>query len=203
MGTIKDITGQKFNRLLVVNYSHKSDNGKPCWNVRCDCGNELKVIGALLKNGNTKSCGCLRKEITSALNAKHNLSKNNVYVTWQNLIQRCTNIKSEHYKDYGGRGIKVCDRWFSFENFYYDMGVRPKGMSIDRIDVNGDYCKENCRWSTQKEQCNNKRSNLLIMYRGKIKTLMQWSEELGIKYSTLNSRINRSKWTIEKALSVI
>jgi len=174
---------------------------KSYWNVVCSCGSKFIVIGRALTSGNTKSCGCLRKEITSERFAKHLLCKTATYTSWANLIQRCTNINSSHYKDYGGRGITICEKWLTFTGFYEDMGDRPEGMSLDRKDNDGNYNKENCKWSTQKEQCNNKRSNHMMVYRGKTQTLGQWADELGMEYSTLNSRVNRSKWSIGKALS--
>ncbi len=117
------------------------------------------------------------------------------------MIDRCTNKNVRNYKDYGGRGISICNRWLSFENFYKDMGPKPKkSMSIDRIDNNGNYESSNCRWATQKEQCNNKRGNNIINYNGKTQTMTQWAEEIGIKLPTLHKRITKYGWSIKKAI---
>jgi hypothetical protein len=118
------------------------------------------------------------------------------------MIQRCTNSNYTYYKDYGGRGIKVCDRWLnSFEDFLADMREAPKGLSLDRIDNNGDYTPENCRWATIKEQCNNTRCNHLLTYNGKTQSISQWANELGTKWITLYKRINTYGWSVDRALS--
>jgi hypothetical protein len=119
------------------------------------------------------------------------------------MIQRCTNPNSEYYADYGGRGITVCEDWLKFENFYRDMGDRPsKDHSIDRSDNNGNYCKDNCRWRTNKEQQNNRGNNRLLEFNGTTKTVAGWSESVGIKYDTLYSRL-RLGWSIEEALTTL
>jgi len=121
------------------------------------------------------------------------------YAIYQNIKQRCHNIHSESYSKYGGRGIKVCDRWLeSFENFYEDMGAKPEGKSVDRIDNNKGYCKENCRWATPKEQSRNTRRNVVIEHKGVSKTLAEWAEDSHVHYGTFVSRIRRG-WDIEEA----
>ena len=117
---------------------------------------------------------------------------------WLSMRNRCLNLKAQHYKDYGGRGISICDRWNSFENFLNDMGEAPKGFSLDRIDNNGDYCPENCRWATMQMQCRNRRSNRLIEFRGVSKTLTEWAEILGLSRAMLNTRLSNWK-DVEKA----
>jgi hypothetical protein len=125
------------------------------------------------------------------------------YKTWAGMIQRCTNKNRKNYKYYGGRGINVCDKWLTFEGFYDDMNDRPEGMTIDRIDNNGNYCKENCKWSTNTDQHNNTRSNINITYNGKTQTITQWSNELGININTLRYRLFYSKWSMEKSFTTI
>jgi hypothetical protein len=117
------------------------------------------------------------------------------------MMQRCYNSKNSGYKNYGGRGIKVCDRWHTFENFFEDMGKRPKGLTLDRKDNNGDYCLENCRWATAKEQMNNNRNNNWLTHEGETRNITQWAGIIGISRNTLGKRLNFYKWSIEKTLS--
>lgn len=133
-------------------------------------------------------------------NYSHGMAKSKVYAVWCGMIKRCFNEKDSNYPIYGARGIKVCDEWLKFENFFNDMGNRPEGMSIDRIDVNGDYNKSNCKWSTRKEQARNTRTNRFIEFNGDNKCLMEWSEVTGISVGTIWYRLN-SGWTIEKTLT--
>lgn len=193
-----DLTGKKYNNLTVKNIVIVKN--QTCWNVKCDCGNEFVILGHRLKNGSIKSCGCIRKKNTLLRNTTHNLTGTPSYYTWSGMIQRCTNVKSKHYKDYGGRGITVCDKWLKFEGFFEDMGERPNGLTLDRKDNDGNYCKENCRWSTKEEQSNNSRSTRQITYNGKTQTLTEWSKELGIKRNVLNFRLFRN-WSIERAFT--
>ena len=126
----------------------------------CECGNEKVVVLNSLRSGATRSCGCYRKEVTTQTKTIHGLWKHPLYKTWADMKTRCYNTKDKYYKDYGGRGIKVCDRWIkSFPNFLQDMGERPTGYSIDRINNDGNYEPSNCRWATNKEQQNNQRRN--------------------------------------------
>lgn len=132
---------------------------------------------------------------------KHGKIHTRVYKTWTNMKQRCLNPNSSAYKDYGGRGIKVCDRWLSFENFLDDMGDRPEGMSIDRKGNNGNYEPNNCRWATPKKQNNNRRDNVRIKFYGMDLTLPEWGELLNIKSRTLWMRLNGHGWSIQKTLT--
>lgn len=132
----------------------------------------------------------------------HGVCKIPGHNSWCGMIQRCTNPKNPKWHRYGGRGIKVCDRWLKFENFYEDMGEKPKGLSIDRINNDGDYCPENCRWATPKEQARNKSTSRNITFNGRTQTLEAWSEEIGISSRALECRLFRLGWEVEKAFTI-
>jgi hypothetical protein len=197
-----NITGMKFGRLTALspNGHDVSPSRKHIlWACICDCGKTVDVRLNALRSGVAKSCGCIKKEGNS--NRKHGMTKTPEYMTWARIKARCTNPKNQDFLDYGGRGIKMCESWLnSFENFFKDMGERPDGMrSIDRIDVNGDYCKENCRWATDYTQSRNKRNNRNLEFNGLEMCITDWSRHLGINVSTLIQRLR--EWPLEKALS--
>jgi hypothetical protein len=175
-----DLTGHKYNLLTVVEFSHKIGY-KLYWKCVCECGGQTIVQTSNLRKGNVKSCGCL-KILASIRNAKatatHNMSKTPEWKTWKSLRSRC---KDKNNPDYGGRGISYTPRWEVFLNFLEDMGFRPEGASLDRIDPNGNYCKENCRWATHKEQMRNRRITRRLKFPdGSLKSLSQAADELGI-----------------------
>lgn len=148
-----DLTGRRFGRLIVTEYVGKDRWRKSLWLCLCICGKEKRTSGHHLLSGDTKSCGCSR--------TKHNHTKrkwqSKTYQVWRSMKQRCTNPNDSSYKNYGGRGITFCKRWLKFENFLDDMGEKPRGLSIDRINNNGNYNKRNCQWATPKQQANNRR----------------------------------------------
>jgi len=196
--------GDKFNRLTAVKFDHRDKWRGQYWLFRCNCENEKVISSSRVITGRTKSCGCLQRETARDLgnkNKTHKSTGTKIYGIWQAMKARCNNQHTLAYKNYGGRGIKVCKRWEKFENFYKDMGEAPKGMSIDRIDNNGNYEPKNCRWATRVEQANNTRSNHLLTYKGKTQNIAQWAKEIGISYFTLKSRIILYKWSVEKALT--
>lgn len=151
-----DLRGKTFGRLKVLHISHSAKNGDILWKCECSCGNIILIRASNLKSGNTSSCGCLAIDIRTS----HNMSGIPEYKVWEGIIQRCTNPKTSNYNDYGGRGIKVCQRWFNFKYFIEDMGRRPSSKyKIDRIDNNGNYEPNNCRWVTQSIQSKNSRNH--------------------------------------------
>jgi hypothetical protein len=204
---IKDLTGQKFGKLKVLNFSHKDIYYY--WNCLCDCGNYHITSSASLKNGAT-SCGCYRKElVTTHGKSTENGIKTPEYEAYINARKRCTNINDKSYQNYGGRGITVCDRWLEsdgkgFENFLKDMGEPEGGYSLDRIDNNLGYLPTNCRWVTDKIQCNNTRANIFITAFGETKTIAQWVEDerCSISWNGLSRRINDG-WEYEIAITAL
>lgn len=198
----ENLTGKRFGRLTVIEFSHK-ENNKIFWKCKCDCGNETIVRADGLKTGHAKSCGCYNKERVSETKGalQHGLTDTKIYGTWFNIKARCYNPSCEQYRNYGGRGIKMCDEWLEdvseFAKWSYENGYN-ENLTIDRIDVNKDYEPSNCRWTTWKEQANNKRNNRYIEYNGEVKTLKEWCELYDLKYNTVKRRIYRG-WEIEEA----
>lgn len=202
MSRVKNIIGKTFGRLYVIKYVFSNKNKKRIYLCQCSCGKRKNVIGANLLKGSSKSCGCLFIELLIKRRYKHGLSKTTEHNIWTLMKARCNTKKGIPFKNYGKRGIKVCSKWKnSFEHFYKDMGPRPSKLySLDRIDNNKGYFKENCRWATRKEQNNNTRSNIIITYKGISKSISNWAHYLGVNRETIASRI-RYGFPIESILN--
>ena len=200
-----DLTGQKFNRLTAIRQDGRS--GKHMlWACVCDCGSGIEkyVRASELVAGTVRSCGCLVKEqarenIRTKLTT-HGKASSRVYSIWLSMKNRCLRKSYKQYKDYGGRGIKIDERWMNFEAFYADMGDPPSDdHTIERRNNNGNYEPNNCYWATRAQQSVNRRTNRLIEYEGRTQTITQWSRELGIPQMTISNRLRRG-WSIEDAL---
>jgi hypothetical protein len=197
-----DLVGQTFGRLLVVARVESTRHGKRRWLVECTCGVRKEVTGGNLTTGQVLSCGCLSRERTTQRNTTHGLHSRAEYEVWKSLRQRCFNPHKANFRDYGGRGIKVCERWESFSNFLADMGPPPTpAHSIDRVNNDGDYEPANCRWATIAEQCNNTRANVVFESGGKRMTMSQWARASGIGLTTIHGRLRRG-WPGAQAVSV-
>jgi len=203
-----DLTGKKFGKLTAL--EKIKINGLYHWKCRCDCGNEKTVVAGNLKRKikPTKSCGCLNNEVPRKgidnPNYKHGNALNGVRSRmlniWSGMMRRCHDKNDANYPNYGARGIVVCERWQTFSNFLEDMKDAPVGLSLDRIDNNKGYSKENCRWATNTQQTRNCRSNVILEHNGAAKPLSVWAEDTGINYFTLYSRIKKLGWNVDKAL---
>jgi hypothetical protein len=190
-----DITGQRFSRLSVLRYAG-SVRRKPHWICKCDCGTELAVRGDMLKCGNTQSCGCLKiDKATKHGHSNYNKPPSRTYVTWNAMHARCKEGGSYH-----AQGTRVCERWTSFEAFLEDMGERPEGMTIERIDSAGDYEPTNCRWANALEQSRNRKSSRFITHAGVTVTVSEWAERLNIPSATLHDRL-RLGWSHERIVT--
>jgi len=210
MSKFIDLIGQRFNKLIVTEKVINNKNNRVKWLCLCNCGKTTVVNACDLKSGHTKSCGCLKKELfgTGVGSTKHGhtllKTKSKTYSSWCNIIARCTNSNNPAYKDHGGRGITICERWTDkkngFINFLEDMGEGPRGLSVDRIDNNLGYYKENCHWINSKDQSINKRNTRLETFNNKIQCRSIWEEEYNLPHGTLHRRIDKLGWSIEKAL---
>lgn len=181
-----NLVGEKFGRLVVKSRADNSPSGQARWNCVCECSGVKIVHGYDLRSGKVSSCGCLHIESIT----RHGKSRTPEYRAWSNMKERCKNPSCNHFAHYGGRGITVCEEWESFEIFFGDMGVRPSdGYSLDRIDNNKGYSKDNCRWSLHVDQMNNRRINKIISFNGSDCTIGQLSSKTGIHRNTLDYRI--------------
>lgn len=198
-----DLTGQIFNKLTVIKRVDNIIYDKPCvaYLCKCNCGKEKIIAAKSLKSGLTTSCGCVQKEITSNHFKKHGLTGSKEHNIWKSMIQRCHNKNNSKFKYYGERGITVCDEWRnSFEKFLLDMGNKPINKSLDRIDNDKGYFKENCKWATLVQQMNNRRNNRMLTLNNKTQNLQQWSIELNIDHRILRKRL-RDGWSDEDILT--
>lgn len=196
-----DLRGRKFNYLTVIDFYGLDKKQNTKWKCECRCGNIVIVSASNLVTNHSKSCGCLKKDFPNA--KTHGMKKTRTYRIWTGMISRCCNKNHKQFPDYGGRGIFVCDRWKSFVCFFEDMGEITKGMSIDRIDNDDGYYKENCRLSLPIEQANNKRNNVLISAKGKTLTASQWARETGLMAHTIRARKRVLGWPDDDCLKPI
>ena len=199
-----NLTGQKFGRLTVLNELHNYHKKGVYWLCKCECGNLTEVKGTCLTHGHTKSCGCLNRDITRNRNTIHGAHGSRLYTIWQAMKDRCYNVNFKRYKDYGGRGVAVCDEWKNDFKAFHDWAKNngyADNLSIDRIDVNGNYEPNNCRFITLKQQNRNRRSNINVNINGVTKCLTEWCETLGVKYPTALYRIHHN-WSVERALEL-
>lgn len=208
MWNFQDLTGQCFGSLTVIkradDYISPSGNKIVQWLCRCDCGNEKTVMGASLKRGRTRSCGCLQKELWHSRITKHGKHDSRLYHIWLGILTRCYTKNHHSYKHYGERGVAICDQWRNDFQAFYEWAMANgynDELSIDRVDVNGDYSPHNCRWVSQTVQANNKRNNHYITHNGETKSMAEWAREYGTPYSVLCGRICKLKWSVEEALT--
>lgn len=194
-----DLSGRRFGRLTVQAEAGRNAKKGVMWQCLCDCGNTTVVASTNLIQGHTQSCGCLHRE----QNITHGATDTKLYGVWINVKTRCNNPRNRAYPQYGGRGIRLCEEWESFQNFQ-NWAIKSgyvDGLTLDRIDVNGNYSPENCRWVDMKTQQNNRRNNHVIEFNGVRKTLSEWSEATGLSSSTLRTRLSILGWPIERALT--
>lgn len=189
----KDLAGKRFGRLIAVKFVQDAASAKvpTRWNCICDCGAEVIVRGSNLLSGRTKSCGCLALEKQRSYYKTHGQSGSRLYHIWSNMRSRCYNHKTKAYRNYGGRGISVCKEWDSFELFY-DWAMQSgyeDTLTLDRINVDGDYEPNNCRWTTFAEQQRNKQNTVRVLFRGEVKSVGEWAEDLGCKHYEVFKRI--------------
>ena len=203
MATFKDLTGQRFGRLVVVSLENKQQSGnreRYYWRCKCDCGKDHVVRTDGLTSGGVQSCGCLHVESAIKNVSKHHSHKQSrtpIYETWQGMKKRCFNPNCKCYSRYGGRGITVCDEWRNNFQAFYDYVSKlehfgEEGYTLDRIDNDGDYAPCNVRWADAKRQCRNRRSNVVVDYHGESMTVMEAAEHSGINYGCLTRRIKRN-----------
>lgn len=195
MAKLIDLTGNKYNKLTIVERRGSDKNGHPLWLCKCDCGNYKIYRGDKVKTGKIKSCGCL-------IGQHHGLCNTRLYKIFDGMKERCYNKNKSNYKYYGARGIQICDEWLTdFIKFYVwatENGYK-ENLTIDRIDPNGNYEPDNCRWVTKLEQANNKRNNVHITYNGKTQTISQWCNELGLKNRIVYDRKHKG-WSDKECL---
>ena len=205
---MEDLTGKKFGKLIVLEFSYEKffncGTKHNYWLCKCECGNKKIISANNLKNNHTQSCGCLPKEKAKNNFTTHNLSNTLLYRKYSGIKRRCYNKNEKSYNNYGGRGIIMCDEWKNDFKAFYDWSMMhgyADNLTIDRIDVNGNYEPNNCRWITNKEQQNNKRNNHYITYNNETHTITEWAKKLNISVKALSWRVNNKKWSLEKAMT--
>lgn len=202
MSKIHALAGKRFGKLTVIHTSGERRRGQIVWVCKCDCGIVKNIPSYSLTSGGVVSCGCHGRAILGINTTTHGKSNSPEHRTWKGLRMRCNNPKNPKFPRYGGRGIKVCERWNEFENFMADMGVKPGPChSIHRINNDGNYEPSNCKWSEKVEQANNTSANRNITFENRTMTLAQWGKTTGLSVATIRSRIDKLGWPIELALS--
>lgn len=192
MGAFINLLGQRFGRLLVVERMPNNKRKQAVWKCRCECGNEIIVEAGHLRSGHTQSCGCFQRDRDIEYHTTHGMGGTKLFRVFHCMKGRCYNPTDKKYHRYGARGIKICDEWLNDPSVFFEWAIQngyKNGLSIDRIDNDGNYCPENCRWVDNKTQANNKSNNVIIEHNGVSKTISEWAEELGISYSAVKSRI--------------
>lgn len=196
-----DLKNKKFGKLTAISIDHKGNGSRVYWLCLCECGNKRIVSNDHLRCGDVTDCGCTRKHISHW--NKHLMSNSRLYRIWDLMKGRCYNSNRREYPNYGGRGIVVCDEWLESKNFIewalnngYD-----DGLTLDRINNNGNYCPENCRWVDRKTQQNNRRNNRIITHNGISKTITEWANDNGLPYYVLKKRLDVLGWSFEEAIS--
>lgn len=202
MPKLNDLTGRAFGKLTVIARSRTSKNKKAVWECLCSCGSTIHAVGSDILSGHTASCGCYRAERNRSSSLAHGMHASGTYRSWDAMKTRCTNPNVKSYQDYGAKGITVCERWVhSFENFLADMGERPHGTTLDRIENSMGYEPGNCRWATKEIQQRNTTKNRFIEFNGERRTQAEWASLKGISQRTLSRRLN-SGWSVLEALSL-
>lgn len=198
-----NLVGQRFGKLVVIERA-LSDDAHTKWKCQCDCGNQCTVYGYSLKSNNTRSCGCYKTENAKKLYSTVRQNDKSLYAIWNGIKQRCLNKNNKSYSNYGGRGIKIDEKWANNYEEFYNWAIKSgyrKGLQIDREDNNGNYCESNCRFVSRHTQANNKRNVKLYEIDGISKSISQWCKEYNQDYFLVRQRICKLGWSIEKALS--
>lgn len=196
--------GQKFGRLITLERDYSKGTHDTWWRCRCDCGNLTSVRSSHLYHGRAQSCGCIRTERLIKMHYKHGQSGTSIHNVWMSMHERCKNPNSTVYDRYGGRGIKVCDEWREFTPFFYwakSNGYR-EGMTIDRINNDGNYSPDNCRWVDMKAQCRNRSNTYYVCFRGEMIPLISLCDKYNISYQTARQRIKKLHWNVEDAVTI-
>ena len=205
MVKFKDLKGKHFGKLTVIE-KIENKGKKVCWKCKCECGNYKDVISCHLLSGAINNCGCLKKDKIKRIKTKHGKSKTKLFRVWAHMKDRCYREKDKRFRNYGGRGIKICEEWLNKENGFinfYNWAIKngyKENLSIDRIDNDGNYEPQNCRWTTMKVQANNTTRNHYLTYKGEKHTIAEWSTLTNIQQETIRKRLKRN-WTIERTLN--
>lgn len=209
MGKIVDLTGKKIGKLTVIKYVGQDKHNNARWLCQCECGNEVEISGTRLNCNKVKSCGCsISERASKGIHIIHNLTHTRLYNVWNGIKNRCYNKNNNRYNIYGARGIKVCNEWQEFQPFYdwamangYNPNAKRGECTIDRIDVNSDYCPENCRWVDSTLQAQNRKTTRNITINNETHCIKEWCKIKNINYQCVMRRINGYGWNIEKALT--